>query len=386
MGVLAGSCSQPFLLAGSFLADSSAQASAKQEDVMKQEFSMQYLGRAALRLVFAVLICSVAFALSTASFAQTKATNGSSTVKPHVVTSFEYDSTHQMFPESITAGPDGYLYASVSDLELTDGVQHDLCYIVRIKLDGKRQEVVAKFTPLICSSGLLLGVAFDDEKRLHVAVADWTNGTGSGVYRVEHNGSVTQILQLPQWTFPNGIAFYEGDLYVSDTWWGVIWKKGPHDSPVAINPWFQDAALNGPNGIAFYRHSLYIALYNNGGIIRLPILHDGSPGTWQYVKSPDPRLAYMDGIAFDVTGRLWFTVNYGSDGSGGKLGILDEDGNLRILADGPGWLDYPTMVVFGTTYQDRDTLYLTNGGLNGGKPNVLSFDVDVKGMPLPAEH
>ena len=118
----------------------------------------------------------------------------------------------------------------------------------------------------------------------------------------------------------------------------------------------------------------------------LSILHDGTPGAWEYVAPPNPLLVTLDGIAFDVTGRLWFTVNYGSDGSGGKLGTLDEDGKLRILADSTGWLDYPTMVVFGTTCRDRDTLYLTNGGLNGGKPNVLSFDVEVAGLPLPAEH
>jgi sugar lactone lactonase YvrE len=376
----------------SFLADSSAQGSKKQEDVMKQEFSMHGLGRVAIRAVFALLVCSVAFALTTASSAQTKAKSSNSKLKPHSVTSFEYDLPHQMFPESLTAGADGYLYASVSDLEVTDGVQHDLCYIVRIKPEGKRQEVVAKFPPSICGNGLLLGVAFDDERRLHVAVADWTNGTGSGVYRVEHDGLITQVLQLPQWTFPNGIAFYDGNLYISDSWWGVIWRKGPHDPLVATDPWYpwpgsQDPPLpGGPNGIALYRHALYVAIISPGSIVRLPIQHDGSLGAWQYVASPDSQLDTLDGIALDVTGRPWFTVNYGSDGSGGKLGTLDEDGKPIFLADSPGWLDYPTMVVFGTTYRDRDTLYLTNGGLNGGKPNVLSFDVDVAGLPLPAEH
>ena len=44
------------------------------------------------------------------------------------------------------------------------------------------------------------------------------------------------------------------------------------------------------------------------------------------------------------------------------------------------------MVVFGTTYPDRDTLYLTNDDLNGEKQDVLLFDVGVAGLPLPAEH
>ena len=353
---------------------------------MKPEFSMHSLGRAALRVVFAGLVCSVAFALSAASFAQTTmAASGKSKLKPHVVTKFEYDSRHQMFPESITAGPDGYLYASVTDLEVTDGVQHDLCYIARFKPDGERQEKLA-FPPNICSTGNLLGVAFDEEDRLYVAVADWPPGPGPGVYRVEHNGSPTRVLSLPDGSFPNGLAFYDGDMYVSDSFQATIWKKGPQGDAVV---WLQDWALfgwPGPNGIAFYRHSLYIAVISSGSIVRVPLLHDGSPGTYEYVAGPDSGLIDIDGIAFDVTGKLWFTVNYGSDGSGGKLGTLDEGGKPIFLADSPGWLDYPTMVVFGTSYRDRDTLYLTNGGLNGGKPNVLSFDVDVAGLPLPAEH
>ncbi len=353
---------------------------------MKQKFSMHSLGRAALRVVFALLVCSLAVALSTASFAQTKAINGSSKLKPHVVTSFEYDSTHQMLPESITAGPDGKLYAGVSDFLFTG-----LCYIERLTPDGKQQQVIANFPPSICSNGFLLGVAFDEEDRLYVAVDTFTPDVPPGVYRVEHNGTATRVLSLPPGSFPNGLAFYEGDMYVSDSVLGAIWKKGPHDGSVQTTPWYQNTPLLAPtgfgaNGIAFYRHSLYIAVADAGSIVRLSILHDGTPGAWEYVAPPNPLLVTLDGIAFDVTGRLWFTVNYGSDGSGGKLGTLDEDGKLRILGDSPGWLDYPTMVVFGTTYRDRDTLYLTNGGLNGGKPNVLSFDVDVAGLPLPVDH
>jgi len=315
-----------------------------------------------------------------ASFAQSKPANRGSHFKPQVLTTFPWDLTHQFFPESITAGRDGMLYVSV-----TDNLATGPCYILRLSPDGKRQEKLA-FPSNICTTGNLLGVAFDEENRLHVAVADWSPGPGPGVYRVEHNGSVTCVLKLPDGSFPNGLAFYDGDMYVSDSFQATIWKKGPHGDAVV---WLKDWTLfgwPGPNGIAFYRHSMYIAVISTGSIVRVPILHDGTAGAYEYVAGPDSGLIDIDGIAFDVTGRLWFTVNYGSDGSGGKLGTLDEDGKLRILADSPGWLDYPTMVVFGTTYRDRDTLYLTNGGLNGGKPNVLSFDVEVAGLPIPVDH
>jgi len=349
------------------------------------------LAWAAFRAASALLVCSVAFTQSTASFAQTMATSGGSMLKPHLITSFEWDSMHQLFAESITAGRDGNLYLGVSD-----NVPSGLCQIVKFTPDGKQKTVVANFPFNTCANGFLLGVAFDEENRLHVAVDSGSPGPNPGVYRVGDDGAITSVLSLPADSFPNGLAFYEGDMYVSDSTLGAIWKKRPHDSIVATVPWYQNISLLAPsgfgaNGIAFYRKALYIGVYcadtgsgcSTGSMVRLPILHDGSPGVPEIVVQPDPRLAGVDGIAFDVFGKMWFTVNTGSDGLGGRLGTLDEDGTLRILADSPGWLDYPTMVVFGTTFWTQGTLYLTNCGINGGQSNVLSFNVGVPGLPLP---
>ena len=351
---------------------------------------MQSRRHTALFRLFLVFILSYGRMLS----AQSTPTACAAKTWPRAVACFEYDFAHQFFAESITTGPNGELYVSLSDLEVTDGVQHDLCKIVRLRPEDGRQELVVQFGPSICRNGLLLGIAFDEKGRLHVAYANWNDGNGSGIYRVEKDGSYRLAFALPQWTFPNGLAFYGEDMYVSDSSWSVVWKKGAHDKVVATdqNIWYprpntNDTPLPGsPNGIAFYRHSLYIAIISPGSILRLPLQHDESPGTWEYVAAPDSRLDTLDGIALDATGRLWFTVNYGSDQHGGKLGTLQPNGKVTILADSPGWLDYPTMVAFGNTPWNRTTLYVTNGGLNGGVSNVLSFPVGVPGLPIPAEH
>ena len=349
------------------------------------------LGRSAFLAASAVLVCSVAFAQSTASFAQTEATSRGSMLKPQLVTSFECDSTHCFFAESITADRDGNLYVSLSDWVST-------CEILRVTPDGKQTKVVAAFPLDICSNGFLLGVAFDEENRLHVAAYTWAGPTNPGVYRVNHDGTPTLVLSLPADSFPNGLAFYRGDMYVSDSYLGAIWKKRPHDGIVATVPWYLNIPILAPtgwgaNGLAFYQDALYIGVIDagpdaagkeTGSIVRLPILPDGSPGVYEFAAPPDPRLYDVDGFAFDVTGKLWFPTVTGSDGLGGKLGTLDEDGKLRILTDSPGWLDYTSMLVFGTTFGTRGTLYLTNGGLNAGHPNVLSINVGVAGMPLPA--
>src|ERR1039457_6216662 len=58
--------------------------------------------------------------------------------------------------------------------------------------------------------------------------------------------------------------------------------------------------------------------------------------------------------------KLWFTANTSQPSGSGWGGALDRAGALRVRADNPGWLDYPTMV-FGTTFRTRDTLYLSIG-------------------------
>ena len=63
---------------------------------------------------------------------------------------------------------------------------------------------------------------------------------------------------------------------------------------------------------------------------------------------------------------------------------LDVEDRLKILADSSGWLNCPTQVVFGTSMGIRDTLFLTNGGVNLHQPDVISLKVGVAGVSLPA--
>jgi len=366
------------------------------------------LARAAFRAALAVLICSVVFAEGIAPSGQRMANGFGAMFKPNVVTSFPCDPTAIidpskanicLVPESITADHEGNLYVGLTNW--VSWFQNPLweewakCQIMKITPDGT-QIPVAVFPNESCPTTLLAGVAFDEENRLHVAVYSWsTDNNTSGVYRVETDGTQTRVLSLPADSFPNGLAFFNGDMYVSDSALGAIWKKGRHDGVIASVPWYPNAGLLAPsgfgaNGIAFYQNALYIAVSNadaagtTGSIVRLPIRHNGSPGEPEFFVRPDARLCNVDGIAFDLAGRLWFTVNTGQSGSGGRLGIVDRDGTLRILADDPGWLDDPTMVVFGTTFRTMGTIFLTNGGMNSGQPNVLSLFVGVPGLPLPA--
>ncbi len=301
---------------------------------------------------------------------------------PGVVTSFSWDwNGFSQFPESIAIDRDGKIYASVTDFWF-DNSGPNVGHVVSVSPDGKQKVVATIPVP----DGILTGVAFDDDGRLYVNV--WS-GT-PGVYRINHDGSTTCVLTLPDGSGPNGIAFYGDVMYVSDSALGAIWKKGPGDSAAPTTAWFEDYNLIGPygghsdsglgaNGIAFYRDGLYIAVYDAGRIVRVPLNDDGSPGEAVLVVQ-DIKLEQADGIAFDVRGTIWVTLNFING-----LGTVARDGTFTLVEDNPGWLDYPTQGAFGTTPETRTTLFVSNGGFMDGVSNIISLDVGVRGRRLPAE-
>ncbi len=66
-----------------------------------------------------------------------------------------------------------------------------------------------------------------------------------------------------------------------------------------------------------------------------------------------------------------------------RLVQLAPDGGLTRLAAKNDGLVYPTMPAFGTTSATRTTLYITNGALLNGTPDIVAFDAGVRGLPLP---
>ena len=94
-----------------------------------------------------------------------------------------------------------------------------------------------------------------------------------------------------------------------------------------------------------------------------------------------------DGIAFDLLGRLWVVTN-GSDATpSGGLYRVSPTGAVTEIANDPGWLDYPTMPVFGRTLSSAFRLYVLNGAFNnfdpkGKGPSIVALKVAVPGLPL----
>lgn len=298
---------------------------------------------------------------------------GRPSLRPRVVTTFAGAS----FAESLALGADGYLYASLT----TWGDEMDSGRIVRISPRTGEQDA---FGPGHETPGLLTGLAFDDHGRLYVADATFSDTDLPGVFRVDRKGW-TRVLTLPTGqSFPNGLAFRDGYLYVSDSALGAIWRARPGKDAAPAEPWFQDTSPEqflqpgegpedhgiGANGIAFRKGALYVAGADGACIVRISVLRNGDAGSPTVVAGPRNELKGVDGIVFDLLGNLWLVTNGPVTG---RLAVLTPFGGLLVLADQPSWLDYPTQPVFGTTPGTLGSLYIANGSIDNGAPNVIAF-------------
>ena len=305
--------------------------------------------------------CSVIFATAVPVAASPGAPAAPATLP--VVTTFAPGD----FPESLAADGHGNVYASL-------GFRGD---VVKVTPGGQQQPLAH----LDVGGGLITGLAFDPSGALYVADATFQAApTPPGVFRIGPGGGVTRVATLPGASFPNGLAFHDGDLYISDSSLGAIWRLAPGGKPAL---WLQHPLLApahstgiGANGLAFWQGSLYVAVADSGTIVRVPLGTGGDAGTPR-VAAQANVLRTADGIAFDVHGNLYVTVN------NNRLVRLAPDGALTELAAKNNGLVYPTMAAFGTTPATRTTLYITNGALDNGTPNIVAFNAGTRGLPLP---
>jgi sugar lactone lactonase YvrE len=306
---------------------------------------------------------AVALAVSVAVSAGPVASAQAAPAKLPVITTF----TRNHFPESLAIDRQGNLYASLDYIG----------QVVKVT-PGGQQHLVASFD---VGKGFLTGLAFDRSGNLYVADATFeASPTPPGVFRISAGGAVTRVATLPTFSFPNGLAFHNGDLYITDSSLSVIWRLPPGGKAAV---WLKSPLLApktkfgiGANGLAFRRGSFYASVADFGTIVRVPFRANGQPGAPVVIARAD-LLKTADGIAFDVKGNLYITVNVN------RLVRLAPDGGLTVLAIRKNGLAFPDMPAFGTTPATRTTLYFTNGGFHRGPPDIVAFDADVRGLPLP---
>src|SRR6478752_4026581 len=236
------------------------------------------------------------------------------------------------------------------------------------------------------SSGFLLGVGFHPHTGAFLVI-DF--GLGKVLNVNPQTGAASDFITTTLGGQPstglNGLTFDSaGNVYVSDSFNGAIWKSGANGQLGLTTPWVQNALLGtkgdppfGANGLAFNKAQsiLFVANTGNDTIVQIP-MSGGTPGTPAiFVNS----INGADGLVIDTDDNLWVAANQSDE-----IVVVDKTGKViaklgdfeGLVNDGtPKGLLFPASPVFS---RDKKTLFVTNLALDlrvaTGNPANVAID------------
>lgn len=330
------------------------------------------------------LLAAVAIIVATAlAIGATQVVGASGSEQLEVVT--EFDPSLGELPEGIAIDKAGNIFVSLGAVGGSSGE------IRRISPDGTQETMVELSTAAA-------GLAVDAPGNVYYAYL--TFDESGGVHRLNTDGSTEQLPGTGSILLPNGLGFDKrGNLYVSDSVAGAIWRVPPGES---AELWIQHESLEGclpppdstfppigANGVAHRQGDIFVANTEQGLLVRVPIERDGAAGIPVVVAGnpgcdPADPLFSMDGIAFDAKGDLYALLVLQN-----KLVKIDpETGDVTELVSDSGFHN-PASLSFGTGKGERKSVFIVNYALLPPVPDptfgpaVLKLDVGAPGMPLP---
>jgi streptogramin lyase len=221
------------------------------------------------------------------------------------------------------------------------------------------------------SSNLLLGLAFHPQTGA-LLVLDFGK---SQVLRVNpEDGAATVFATVAGAAGLNALTFDRaGNVYVSDSFQGIIWKTGPQGG--ATVAWVNDALLRttgtppfGANGVEFNnaQDAMFVANTGDDTIIRIP-LNGGTPGKPEvFVNS----INGADGLFVDEHDNVWVAANQADE-----IVVVDKTGRVIAKLGDFNGIDEngaPKGLLFpASPAQFGEWIYVTN----------LSLDIRLFGLP-----
>jgi sugar lactone lactonase YvrE len=272
--------------------------------------------------------------------------------------------------EGLTVGPDGNIYVPTFGFNAAGALTGNAVLYV-ITPEGN----VVRKVAIQGSSPHMLGLAFNPINGF-LLVLDF--GAGK-VLHVDPKTGLSSVFMIPTIAGSglNALTFDKsGNVYVSDSFNGVIWKTGPNGGTPTI--WSNDPLLGpgtgltppfGANGVEFNNAGtlMYVANTAFHQIIQIPVNSDGSAGSASIFIT---GINAPDGIAIDKNDNLWVCANQEDDiividNTGkviaklGDFGGIDKDGVVEGLL-------FPASLAFGpegkNLYVSNLTLYLPYAG------------------------
>ena len=293
-------------------------------------------------------------------------------------------------PEGIITDKDGNVYVGnryyVNDNRLAE--------IVRIRPGGSHNVFAKLPSTAVPGAEGLLGLAIDNDGNLYAGLASF-DSTSQGVYKINMSDSSSEKLAGSEHIFfPNGLIFdSDGNLYVTDSFSGEIWKYGNDKefkmwtadtllAPLSDDPY--GSPLPGANGIAFSPpNNLYVANTERASIVKIPIEDDGSAGT-PLLVTQNLMIASIDGIVTDNHGEIYGLVpGYRVIGAYPLVKIDPMTGDITpVVTDTlqTAKFDVPTSLAFDKGGKDNSKLFVANADLaispGGPGPGVVIVEID----------
>ncbi|MBI4609724.1 MAG: SMP-30/gluconolactonase/LRE family protein [Candidatus Rokubacteria bacterium] len=228
------------------------------------------------------------------------------------------------------------------------------------------------------SSPLLLDLAFHPQTN-RLLVIDFGGKQVLDVNPVTGKSKVFTTIPGGSAAGPNVLTFdAAGNVYVSDSFQGVVWRTGPQGG--AVIAWVSSLLLQttgvppfGANGLAFNNAgtALFVANTGNDTVVKVPVVSGGNAGTPEvFVNS----INGADGLIIDASDNLWVAANQADE-----IVVLDPTGRVIAKLGDFGGIDAngaPIGLLFpASLVRHGDVIYVTN----------LSLDLRLFGLAQPVD-